>query len=485
MVKAGINAEKTRRGMMESGASSGNNEELVLEDTNNNEIGNEDANSNELNEETPPVQELDDNANNHNAQKKVRHGDEGMDSEGIERLKRLGIESMVGEHFGDANEYPDDNPDSSFKNTINKNNNDEDDNNNINDGPIEDDDAEEEESSESQEEKPKEKPNSSTLLSPWALLEKAKEQRDKFNKVEEQEAIRAAMEEKIVWSNIRHFDVEKESQAVDTDITDRGFLVVRLVPAQRGNVIQGLDEGVRMMTIGEVATLKVRYDHAYGNFSLGNTVPARSNIVFTIELLTINGYGRLGVFWRMFKRVMRRIYQFLYAIYKFLYIFVRHIHRKKIIRSCISSIYNKFHKVKVEDGDSQIESVYDEESSMAESDIKVVDDDDSVVDQAKYATIKPAKHMKKLITPSVITGSQYFWEFRPENRPKIKKPPKIQEWEKEEYSGIDHLFEKTDEGGDEEANEGEGLADDYTKAGGASKRKSKREKPTTPNSKKR
>lgn len=480
MVKAGINAEKIRRGMMDSLHESteednSKNEELVLEDTdNNNDNGNT---SNEPNDEAPSIQKNDDNINsNHHAQKKVRHGDEGMNSEEIDKLQRLGIESMVGDHFGDANEYPDDNPDSSFKISTNKNNNDEDYGDNTNDeDPVEEDDDDndnEEESSKSPKEKLVENPSSSSVLSPWALLEKAKEQRDKFNKVEEQEAIREAMNEKIVWSNIRHFDVEKDSQAVDTHITDRGFLVVRLIPAQRGNVIQGLDEGVRMMTIGEVATLKVRYDHAYGNFSLGNTVPARSNIVFTIELLTVNGYGRLGVFWRMFKRVIRRIYIILYTIYKYIYIFIRHIHRKKFIRTYISSVFNKFRKVKEDDGDSQVDSAFDEESSMAESSTKVADDEDSSnIFQSKYATIKPAKHMKKLITPSVITGSQYFWEFRPENRPTFKKPPKIQEWEKEEYSGIDHLFEKINED-DEQNNDNE---DDYTKSKGASKRKTKRE----------
>jgi len=51
------------------------------------------------------------------------------------------------------------------------------------------------------------------------IIDKAKEQRDKFNKVEEQDAIREAMNAKIVWSNTRHFDVEKVSSLLLPTIT--------------------------------------------------------------------------------------------------------------------------------------------------------------------------------------------------------------------------------------------------------------------------
>jgi hypothetical protein len=51
------------------------------------------------------------------------------------------------------------------------------------------------------------------------IIDKAKEQRDKFNKVEEQDAISEAMNAKIVWSNTRHFDVEKVSSLLLPTIT--------------------------------------------------------------------------------------------------------------------------------------------------------------------------------------------------------------------------------------------------------------------------
>lgn len=44
---------------------------------------------------------------------------------------------------------------------------------------------------------------------------------------------------------------------MDEKNRDRGYLLVRLVVANRGNVIAGLDEGVRQMTLGETALLKV------------------------------------------------------------------------------------------------------------------------------------------------------------------------------------------------------------------------------------
>jgi hypothetical protein len=71
-------------------------------------------------------------------------------------------------------------------------------------------------------------------------------------------------------------------------------------------------------------------------------------------------------------------------------------------------------------------------------------------------------------------------------RPKIKRPPKIQEWEKEEYSGIDHLYAKTDENEEVFADSDVDVADSFNpsqQSGGTSKRKSKRDKPPAPDSK--
>jgi FKBP-type peptidyl-prolyl cis-trans isomerase len=74
----------------------------------------------------------------------------------------------------------------------------------------------------------------------------------------------------------------------------------------RGHVVRGLDVGVRHMTLGETSTLKVRYDYAYGNFWMGPEIPPRSNINFTVELLSINGNGRiLQIPWRSFLRFYR------------------------------------------------------------------------------------------------------------------------------------------------------------------------------------
>ena len=63
----------------------------------------------------------------------------------------------------------------------------------------------------------------------------------------------------ISWSRVKHFSVEMDSSQNLTGEADqeRGVVVVRLIPSTRGNVIAGLDEGVRHMSLGEVATIKV------------------------------------------------------------------------------------------------------------------------------------------------------------------------------------------------------------------------------------
>lgn len=108
------------------------------------------------------------------------------------------------------------------------------------------------------------------------------------------------------WSGLMSYDVEMDnSGAEDAGTGDRGELVVRLVRSIRGSVVKGLDEGVRHMTLGEKSLIKVRYDHAYSSFSMGANIPPRSDLVFKVELLQINGWGAFGMPLRQFKRFMR------------------------------------------------------------------------------------------------------------------------------------------------------------------------------------
>ena len=93
------------------------------------------------------------------------------------------------------------------------------------------------------------------------------------------------------YTPMKWFDVQKISvkNAFDVENSDRGQLIVRLIPSGRGHVVRGLDVGVRHMTLGETSTVKVRYDYAYGNYWMGSHIPPRSNINFSVELVSING----------------------------------------------------------------------------------------------------------------------------------------------------------------------------------------------------
>ncbi len=48
-----------------------------------------------------------------------------------------------------------------------------------------------------------------------------------------------------------------DQNVVDEENSNRGQLIVRLIPSMRGHVVRGLDVGVRHMTLGETSTIKV------------------------------------------------------------------------------------------------------------------------------------------------------------------------------------------------------------------------------------
>jgi len=56
-----------------------------------------------------------------------------------------------------------------------------------------------------------------------------------------------------------------------------------------GQVIKGWDEGVMKMSLGEAATLKCSYDYAYGEKGFPPVIPPKSELIFEVELLAING----------------------------------------------------------------------------------------------------------------------------------------------------------------------------------------------------
>lgn len=105
-----------------------------------------------------------------------------------------------------------------------------------------------------------------------------------------------------------------------------GFLIVRLLISHRGRVVNGLDEAVRRMTVGEQALVKCRYDSMYGNYTLGPTLPPRANVVFNVRLVELNVRGwraaaaaLYGVPTRMIRRLGRLLRVALRLILQLLY----------------------------------------------------------------------------------------------------------------------------------------------------------------------
>ena len=55
----------------------------------------------------------------------------------------------------------------------------------------------------------------------------------------------------------------------------------------KGKVIQGWDEGVMLMSLGEKAVLHISSDYGYGTQGAGDVIPPNADLDFEVELLKI------------------------------------------------------------------------------------------------------------------------------------------------------------------------------------------------------
>ncbi|KAL5349112.1 hypothetical protein V496_09142 [Pseudogymnoascus sp. VKM F-4515 (FW-2607)] len=55
-----------------------------------------------------------------------------------------------------------------------------------------------------------------------------------------------------------------------------------------GRVIQGWDEGVVTMKVGEKATLDITSDYAYGDRGFPGAIPPRADLIFDVHLKAVN-----------------------------------------------------------------------------------------------------------------------------------------------------------------------------------------------------
>ncbi|PGH10470.1 hypothetical protein AJ80_07513 [Polytolypa hystricis UAMH7299] len=58
-------------------------------------------------------------------------------------------------------------------------------------------------------------------------------------------------------------------------------------PIGVGRLIQGWDQGVPQMSLGEKAILTISSDYAYGPRGIANLIPPNSDLVFEVELVKV------------------------------------------------------------------------------------------------------------------------------------------------------------------------------------------------------
>jgi hypothetical protein len=130
---------------------------------------------------------------------------------------------------------------------------------------------------------------------------KRKVERVAIRAAAKREHLRRAREDRlrvfsVQWGDGAWIDVAQDKPLKNVcmpDRADRGYLRLRFVRASRGNVVRGLDLGVQQMSLGEVAAIKSRFDFSYGHYVIGGggatPIPPRANLIFTTQLLSING----------------------------------------------------------------------------------------------------------------------------------------------------------------------------------------------------
>jgi hypothetical protein len=256
----------------------------------------------------------------------------------------------------------------------------------------------------------------------------------------------------LVFGKLRHYQVHRDGgksvEGAEGGNPDLGHVILRLLPSSRGNVIAGLDEGVRHMSLGETANVKVRFDHAYNSFAMTEYIPARANMVFTVQLQSINGFGLAGLPLLYAKRLYRFITFACRTTSDFIRLVYRDAKKKKRVRRLCSFLYSFIkptHKEEEDGGDREAEEyVFNDEDES--------DDEDEDEAEARPLTIKADASMRKHLTPAVHAGAKYFWNYTPKVRAakKKKNKKKKEEEEEKEHSGSESESDGSYSGSSEE-----------------------------------
>ena len=223
----------------------------------------------------------------------------------------------------------------------------------------------------------------------------------------------------LTYFKLRHYQVEKASSKADEpESGNLGHVVVRLIPAVRGNIIAGLDEGVRHMSLGEKSAVKIRFDHAYNNYYMSEHIPARANLIFTVQLKSINGFGLLG----LPLRIGKRIYRLVTFICRKTNDGIRKLRKDGAKGKLPHQRLGRYLRALFARKEKKVE----EEIELLDVQEQVAEDEEEEDEEEVYRPVIEkgsfGQYMKKHVTVSVVAGAKFLFTYR--EKPKLSKRKK-------------------------------------------------------------
>ena len=103
----------------------------------------------------------------------------------------------------------------------------------------------------------------------------------KYTKINSTEGVQAEANKMV---SVHYSGYLEDGTLFDSSI-ERGQPIT--FPLGQGNVIQGWDEGIALLKVGEKAKLTIPHELGYGEYGHPPDIPAKATLVFEVELVDV------------------------------------------------------------------------------------------------------------------------------------------------------------------------------------------------------